>query len=367
MKLFKKGSDDGAIEETVAEVQSEQELTRAERKALKKSKKKKGKFTETIEDDYDESDRTLLDSDAHRDVVYELPSTAKQIWICYMTQMKRFTKERTIWALLILLAFIPLVYRGMARLLSSMGSESSNVINIFISMPLMGMPVIVMFICANVCGSMLPREYNERTVYLTLPLPLSRFAFYIGKFLAGLTLVWGVITAAYGISILLALFSGNADVAYSSPMFTSLMIILGSSFFFCSFVYMLSATSKRGAAMKSMLILIIGLPLLIVIASVLPNLESMSSFKGVLKPLADALVYLPVLGPDLALSYLGLSPISLMIGINWVSLTAFVNGLSMGFVSIEYSMNAYLMTLVAVGLGILCLIRGFLKIKRRDM
>ena len=363
---FWRDSEDETVEETVVGTQSEQGHTDNDPKGSKRSKKR-GRFTETIKDDYDESDRTISDSEAHRDVVYELPSTAKQIWICYMTQMKRFTKERTIWTLLILLALIPVAYFGMSKLTSLLGMTSSNVINVFIAMPLVGLPVISMFICANVCGSMLPSEYNERTVYLTLPLPLSRFAFYIGKFFAGLTLVWGVISAAYGISILLALFAGDADVAYSPPMFTSLMVALGSSFSFCAFVYMLSAASKRGAAMKSMLLLIVVLPILVLIVRALPGMESMSSIKGILEPLSDMVMYLPVLGPDIALAYLGLSPISTTMGLNWISLIAFANMISGNLLDIGLSMNAYVMTAVAVVIGILCLVRGFFKIRRRDM
>lgn len=344
---------------------SSENLSKEERKALKKAKR--SGFTETIEDDYDESDRTLADSEAHRDVIYTPPSTIKQIWICYMTQMKRFTKERTIWTLLLLLALIPVAYYVMSKALSVLGMETSGVINVFIAMPLIGMPIITMFICANVCGSMLPREYNERTVYFTLPLPLSRFAFYIGKFFAGVTLVWGVIAAAYGISVLLALFVGDADVAYSTPLFTSLMIILCGSFFFCAFVYMLSAASKRGAAMKSMLILIVGLPILVIAVNVMVNLESFASMKGILEPLCDVMMYLPILTPDLALAYLGVSPITLFIGIDWISLVAFVGGVAGELVPIELTMNAYVISVVSIVLGVLCLIRGFFKIRRRDM
>ena len=190
---------------------------------------------------------------------------------------------------------------------------------------------------------------------------------YIGKFFAGLTLVWGVISAAYGISILLALFAGDADVAYSPPMFTSLMVALGSSFSFCAFVYMLSAASKRGAAMKSMLLLIVVLPILVLIVRALPGMESMSSIKGILEPLSDMVMYLPVLGPDIALAYLGLSPISTTMGLNWISLIAFANMVSGNLLDIGLSMNAYVMTAVAVVIGILCLVRGFFKIRRRDM
>ena len=233
---------------------------------------------ETIKDDYDEAERTLSDADAHRDVSYELPSNIKQIWIAYLTQMKRFTKEKTVWGLLVLLALIPIIYIVLINNL--MEVENSHVTNIYISTCLMAMPIISMFICTTVCGSMLPREYNERTIYFSLPLPMSRFAFYIGKFFAGLTLCWGVITAAYGISILMALMGGT-DATYSGPLFKSLLVMMASTFFFCAFTYMMSAHSKRGSSMRAILFLAIALPALIILVKFLPNVEALSSFKGI--------------------------------------------------------------------------------------
>ena len=108
MSLFKKEKEEVNSEEMFQEdvddtSVDEQALSKKERKALKKARKK----APTITDAYDEGDRTLSDSEAHRDVSYELPSTLKQVWICYMTQMKRFTKERTVWTMLILLLLIP--------------------------------------------------------------------------------------------------------------------------------------------------------------------------------------------------------------------------------------------------------------------
>ena len=86
MSLLDKIKKDVSEEEIqTVDQQATENLTKEERKALKKAKRTG--FTETIKDDYDDSDRTLADSDAHRDVVYTPPSTIRQIGICYMTQM----------------------------------------------------------------------------------------------------------------------------------------------------------------------------------------------------------------------------------------------------------------------------------------
>lgn len=341
---------------------SSENLSKEERKALKKAKR--SKFTETIEDDYDESDRTLADSEAHRDVIYTPPSAIKQIWICYMTQMKRLTKEKSIWLLVILLALMPVIYILINKF---MGLAPSHITNISLALPLFGMPVITMLICSAVCGSMLPREYNERTVYLSMPLPMSRFTFYISKFVAGLTLCWGVIAAAYGISTLLVMLYSGTDETYTGAMVKSLLIMFASTFAICSFVYMLSASSKRGATLKALILLVVGIPIIPVIVWVLPSFEAMSSVVEPLTTVGDVLQYLPVLGPDLALYNLGESPFAAMLGMKCISLPSFASMAVSTMIPIRLTADATIMCIVSVVIGVLCLLRGYRKIKRRDM
>ena len=357
MSILKKGSADVNDEQAI-DTKVDQEFVKVERGLLRKSKK--SKVTETIEDDYDESDWTSSDADAHRDVSYELPPTIKQIWICYMTQMKRFTKEGTVWTMLILLMFIPVFYFVATKLI---GVPTSHITNVFLSLPLFGMPLIATFICSSVCGTMLPREYNERTIYLSLPLPMPRSALYVGKFLAGLSLCIGVITAAYGISILLALTVGNTDETYTGAMFSSLAVMLSSAFFFCSFVYMLSAKSKRGATLKALILLVAILPILISVPSILMIIDSLEPYRLMIELIEDILIYLPIVGPNLALNLLGDSGLAWYFMMDNLSAISFANAIG----AITLDLNAIVMCIVAIVLGILCLLRGFMKIKRRDM
>ena len=363
MSLFKRNVDEENVQEEVFQEDVEnvssvddQNFTRKERKALKKARRN----APTITDAYDESDRTLSDSEAHRDVSYELPPTIKQIWICYMTQMKRFTKERTVWTMLILLLLIPVFYFVSTKYI---GVPVSHITNVFLSVPLFAMPVVVAFICSSTCGTMLPREYNERTIYLSLPLPISRFAFYIGKFLAGFSLCLGVVTAAYGISVLLALTVGNTDVSYTGAMFSSLLVMVCTVFFYCSFVYMLSAKSKRGATLKALVLLMVALPVLVAVPYIMANIDQLESYRSTLEAIGGILLYIPVTGPDYALNILGSSGIAQFFLFDVLSVFSFVKMLS----GISLNMNLIMFCLVSIVLGILCLVRGFFKIKRRDM
>ena len=363
MSLFKRNVDEENVQEEVFQEDVEnvssvddQNLTRKERKALKKARRS----APTITDAYDESDRTLSDSEAHRDVSYELPPTIKQIWICYMTQMKRFTKERTVWTMLILLLLIPVFYFVSTKYI---GVPVSHITNVFLSVPLFAMPVVVAFICSSTCGTMLPREYNERTIYLSLPLPISRFAFYIGKFLAGFSLCLGVVTAAYGISVLLALTVGNTDVSYTGAMFSSLLVMVCTVFFYCSFVYMLSAKSKRGATLKALILLMVVLPILVAAPYIMMSIEQLAPYKSTLEAIGGILLYIPVTGPDYALNMLGSSGIAQFFLFDVLSVLSFVKMLA----GISFNMNLILFCGISVILGLVCLLAGYFKIKRRDM
>ncbi|MBP5394431.1 MAG: hypothetical protein J6Y18_00775, partial [Candidatus Methanomethylophilaceae archaeon] len=78
-----------------------------ESKAQRKMSKK---YTESVTDSYDESAREITDKEAHRDVVYELPTKFRQIKECFMIQMKRYTRQKVIWMALILLLLIPILF-----------------------------------------------------------------------------------------------------------------------------------------------------------------------------------------------------------------------------------------------------------------
>ena len=345
MRLLKKFRDDGSDVNEVTALESRSD---------------KDEVIDTMDDDLYETGRTLDQTDAHRDVTYELPSWTSQTITCYMTQMKRFTKERKAWMILALVVMIPVLYIGLSSLVPL---PYSHVTNIFLTIPLFALPVISMFLSSNVCGSMLPREFNERTVYLSLPLPMSRSSFYLGKFLAGFSLTLGAIVAAYGVSILLALTVADTDVTYSAAMFTSLGVTMCSVFFFCAFTYMLSARSKRGASMKSMMLLLVAIPMVCIVIYILPSIEQLEPYKGVLTVFGGVIKYVPVFGPDVALNILGLSGMFEFIGMDHLSLYSFASNFS----SMKLDVGAASVSVIAVLLGILCLIRGFMRINRRDM
>ena len=313
--------------------------------------KKKGKnvYSENVKDSYDESSRVISDHEAHRDVVYELPSYPKQVKECFMIQMKRYTKQKVMWFAIILLALIPILFfvfknvDGLKDLL-----PSSEVTNIYIASLLQFMPLIVPLLSAIACGSMLSQEFNERTVYLSLPLPMPRSAFFLGKFLAGLVLIEGVVTAAYGLAMVLAM--TVTTETYTAEIFGSMLVMIVYVFFCCSLTYMMSTKLKRGSTMLPFLILVVILP---VIAFVLAQFVSGDWA-------ATVASYFPTYSPEMAIYSLGdTTPISLY-GI----IRMMVVG---GVVTAEPGKNTVVMMIVSFVLGAVMLYIGEKVIRRRDM
>ncbi len=226
-----------------------------ESKAQRKMAKK---YTESISDSYDEYAREITDKEAHRDVVYELPTKFRQIRECFMIQMKRYTRQKVIWIALILLLLIPILFFVFEKTDSGM-LPSTDITNMYIASLLEFMPLVVPLLAAIACGSMLSQEFNERTVYLSLPLPMSRNEFYLGKFLAGTALIEGVTIAAYGVSMILAM---TVTTRTYTPMIAkSMVMMMAYVFFCCAITYALSTKLRRGSTMLPFLLLTLVLPL----------------------------------------------------------------------------------------------------------
>ena len=310
----------------------------------RKDKKKKGVYSENITDSYDESARVITDHEAHRNVVYELPSYPKQIKECFMIQMKRYTKQKVMWIAIILLVAIPVIFLVFynVELLKPM-LPSTDVTNIYIASLLQFMPVIVPLLAAIACGSMISQEFNERTVYLSLPLPMSRSAFYLGKFFAGLVLIEGVVAAAYGITMILAM--TVTSVTYTREIFVSMLIMLVYVFFCCALTYMMSTKLKRGSTILPFVILYVVMPIISVVLAQFVSGDWAMNIAS----------YLPSFSPEMALFSLGsTAPFSLY-------------GLILSPFKAVPGKNAAVMMAVTFVFGLILLIIGDMIIKRRDM
>jgi ABC-type transport system involved in multi-copper enzyme maturation permease subunit len=292
-----------------------------------------------------DGERSMAATDAMRDREYSPPSSISQLRVCFVNQLALYSKQRTVWTAVALVAAIPLLYAVLSALAPSL-IQASDVANIHAGRILAALPIASMFMASAVCGSMLPQEYNERTVYMTLPLPVSRKVFYLGKFLAGFALCAATVCAAYGISI--AISSACAAHSYTAQMLESLAVALSGLFSFCAFAYMLSTRMTRGSSIAPLVALAAAIPAAcIILAHAVPGSTCV-------------LGYAPVFAPDLALSMMGDSTHMSLWGLFEYPIRDSLPGFEVG-------PSATVMSAASLGLGALMLWAGGRANDRRDM
>ncbi len=312
--------------------------SKAEKKAAKKS-------AVTINDQYDESSRQLTDEEAHRNVSYELPSFGTQVRQCFKVQMKRYTRQRIMWVCVILLALMPVIYLGLktAKLLL----PNTQVANIYMATLLCFGAAIIPLLSAIACGATLSQELNERTVFLSLPLPMSRSAFYLGKFLAGLLLIEGTISAAYGIAVIISMLETTS--MFTSMIFESFILALTFGLFCCAISYAMSTKLKRGSTMLPFIVIFIVLPVIGIVVSGYSGVEFLESLCK----------YIPTYEMDMAINSLGNTAA--------ISVTGIASAMFFGLSMVTYSDNNMAVAAVSVIISIVLLYAGYIVIKRRDM
>ncbi len=294
----------------------------------------------------DSDDRRTMDAEeALRDTKYIPPSTAEQLWICLVNQMSLFFKQKTVWALLLMVLAIPFLYVVFHAEAPAYFPDVETA-DVYASYILAALPLASMFAASVVCGSMLPREYNERTVYLTLPMPVSRRTFFFGKFLSGYLLCASIACTAYGVA--LAISMTFAPQTYTGWIAASLATSLAGTFFCCAFAYMLSARMTRGSSVLPLILMFVAIPLACILAyMVAPGFLSV-------------LGYAPVFSFDLSLDMLGDSMNLSLLGFLKSFLPEQTEGLQAG-------PDAFVMSAVSVVLGIAMLYVGCVINDRRDM
>jgi len=236
--------------------------------------KKKGFFSkfskETEEPEYEMAELTA-EEQAARDTAssevrekreYRLPSNASQIFSVYKLQMKLYVKNRTMFLIMFIMAFIPiLAFTGTAK----------GVLNFFGMFPstsylLILMPLMIIVIPAMLCGRLLSTEFKERTVYLNFPLPMSRMGFFMGKFLAGLTICIGVFALAIGFAAI----AGDMmyDPTYPNDLLGSLVVCFAGVMGMASVAYGLGPYFKRGSVALT-IVLMLMVPLILLFAFII--------------------------------------------------------------------------------------------------
>jgi len=239
-----------------------------------------------------ESSGRMSDEEAHRDVKYSIPSVFQQTMYMFKTQMALYSKRKFIYVVLVMAVLIPLIYMGLNGIvdLALLGEASgSGMIGILLCM----MPFIMSLFTAFICGSAIPSEFTERSAYMNMALPMSRASFCLGKYLAGLVITLGVFVFAYGMAMIGTM--TEYDYFDEGALGLSFTMTVLATLFYSSFAFFMGCVLKRGAALVSLLLMVMVVP---IIEIYLYANDYMSS---------DVFVLLPNLLPDMACISLGSS------------------------------------------------------------
>ena len=281
--------------------------------------------------------------DRHRTGRYDLPSKRRQMLDVYLAQMKLFMKGYVPVVLLAMIVAIPaIIYTGVLDDLiidhtrESIGDTGETYVAICLGL----MSAMMALIASIVCGSMLPAEFKHRTAYINFPIPQSRSVFYIGKFLAGYTLILVTILLAFAESVLMATVAGYPSVS-TTAVAEALLLAVAGSFAFGAVAYGISAFMTSGSTMLPFSILFIIVPTLCLVL-----------FNGM--GCMNLIGYVPVFSGDLALACLG-SDQTLSVS------------MLMSDITVDMSASVPLAAAIDLAAGLFFLMLGLSKTKRREI
>lgn len=280
------------------------------------------------------------DEEAHRNVRYEGSSPVKRILWIFMAQMKLFSKNKWTFILLFMAVLMPMVIIAVPDLKDAAKTICAGS-TAYIGTLLCMITFMASFFTSFLCGTQIPNEFKDRTAYMSMPLPVTRMEFYIGKYLAGFVLCVGAFLMAFGFAVILAMM--EYDAFFSDEIASALLGTIVTIFAFSATAYCLGSFMKRGSALVPLIFMFFLLPIVCFLVYVRFDLDAMLLFPCFLP---DNIIF--TLGSEAAMSIGGMS-----IGMFGVDLPSVAN--------IDASM------LVSIVWGIAFLVLGAYKMNRREM
>ena len=280
------------------------------------------------------------DEEAHRNVRYEGSSPVERILWIFMAQMKLFSKNKWTFILLFMAVLMPMVIIAVPDLKDAAKTICAGS-TAYIGTLLCMITFMASFFTSFLCGTQIPNEFKDRTAYMSMPLPVTRMEFYIGKYLAGFVLCGGAFLMAFGFAVILAMM--EYDTFFSDEIASALLGTIVTIFAFSATAYCLGSFMKRGSALVPLIFMFFLLPIVCFLAYIRFDLDAMLLFPCFLP---DNIIF--TLGSEAAISIGGMS-----IGMFGVDLPSVAN--------IDASM------LVSIVWGIAFLVLGAYKMSRREM
>lgn len=310
-------------------------------------KRRFGRKEEPVDDErlgtWADTGYSATDAEAHRDERYNGTSGVKRVAGIFMNQMKLFSKNKWTFILIFAAVLIPVIVVILPKDIADSLAASCGGSTQYIGMLLGLMPLMVSFFTAVLCGTQISREFKDRTAYMSIPLPVSRTEFYLGKFLAGFVLCLGAFLMAFGFATIMGMLRFDAffsDIVADAFVLTAISIFAFSATAFCLGTFM-----RRGSSLVPLALMYIVLPAVF--------------FYLYAKYDMGWAVNMPCFLPDAILSDLG-SPLVASPMFMFSSMSP-----ALGIEAPPYDM----MTMVIIGLvwGVAFLAIGAFKMNRREM
>lgn len=291
-----------------------------------------------------ENDSTMDDAQAHRDRTYHIRSSIQQTFSIYLTQMALFSKRKLIYVMLIIAVLIPIIYVLIRDKLNLNLGNVTELSGSGIMGLLLFMFPFLLSICASfLMGSLMPKEFSERSAYMNMALPMSRWAFCLGKYLAGVTIIIGIFVFAYGMAMATAMM--DYEYFNGEALAKSMILMLLAILVYTSFAFTMGCVIGRGAGILSFLLFLL----------VLPMIEFYLGINGNIQ-MSD-LIYMPNLLPDFTCMALGSNGAASSIG--------FINMIQPQGIDVDdFSMTSIIVSIVWT-IGFLLL--GMIAVNRREM
>ncbi|MCL2606950.1 MAG: ABC transporter permease [Methanomassiliicoccaceae archaeon] len=284
---------------------------------------------------------------------YRLPSQIRQMSSVYAVQMRQYAKNAKTFLFILLAALIFIIPFVVESL------YPNSFADLEISFLLFLLPYMMAFIPVMFAGKVLSSEFRDKTAYMVFPLPISRTAFYTGKFLAALTLSFGVILLGFGIAIFTADIYG---IYIPDSMPASLALAMCGVFAIAAMAYMLSTLLKKGSVGVMMVIMFV-LPVILAGGWVF-FLDYMMG-EGYIdlqteETMIRTLMFLPIFAYAPAMIQMG-------VGMDGLPpLTFYTMGLDPGFANVLL-FEPLNFAVVSVITGIVFLIIGLIRINRKEL
>lgn len=281
----------------------------------------------------------MSDEEAHRNVSYDGGSPIKRIVGIFINQMKLFSKNKWTFILMFAAVLIPVLILGVedfANMMKELSTGSTSYIGTLLCL----MSPMVCFFTAILCGTQIPNEFKERTAYMSIPLPVTRLEFYIGKYLAGFVLCLGIFLMAFGFATVMAM--REYDAFFSNEIASALLCTIITIFMFSATSFCVGCFMKKGSTLVPLMLMLVVLPVISLVVYLVYDV--------------DAIMMMPWLLPDAIMLTLGG-------GISYSVVGLFTSVIDTSLITD----NLTLMIALGIVWGIGFLALGAFKMTRREM